>query len=206
MSLSKAELLARAAQSHIDAPAHLIKCLPTLCSDEAVEWKVQQVARLQKRARTSFKGFCFASLAVIVPFMAFHPGFFLRLENVTDDFTVWLSMAFIIAGTGTFVILVLAWLHLAVLKAAGGDKASRYALSPIAGTSQCTFALHCVEQGGELPKQWRDIALSERSQLIGLDYAIMQALTWRHEAECAELAAKQSLDEACRKVHGLPTN
>jgi hypothetical protein len=76
-------------------------------------------------------------------------------------------------------------------------------LSPISGTYQCEAALRHLEEGGPLVAAWRDIALTQRSQLLGIDCDIMQALHSAHDNAVSEAEFMEKRNAACRKVHGL---
>ena len=86
-------------------------------------------------------------------------------------------------------------------------------LQPIVGTNTCITALEYLAEDQVEAQQWRDQAISERSQLYHFDVEILKALAklnveereaerLRREAAQALAAQRQMTDAAFQKIHG----
>lgn len=86
-------------------------------------------------------------------------------------------------------------------------------LQPIVGTNTCITALEYLAEDQVEAHQWRDQAISERSQLYHFDVEILKALAklnveereadrLRREAAQALAAQRQMADTAFQKIHG----
>lgn len=73
---------------------------------------------------------------------------------------------------------------------------------PIAGTYYCVQAANAVKSC-PAAVQWRDYALSQRTQLRGYDYQIMGNLRSLHNAKEKRRQRLEEYAQACREVHGI---
>lgn len=194
--MTRDELIAEAAKAFVRNDMCMLKLAEQSLSSEQV---ASRAAFLSKRRERVNKVFGAASYGI---------GILLGCLWLVILFNEKRTVAMVILSV--IVIAALAVLSSAVLFAVQGTLVDCWAkrreatlLKPIAGTARCEDALRHLEAGGELTRNWRDLAIAERGQLQEFDVAMLDALRYRYESIVEESREKISWDEACRKVHGI---
>lgn len=76
-------------------------------------------------------------------------------------------------------------------------------LTAVAGTNYCEIGCEALKDGGPMVAAWRDLALTERSQLHVFDVEMMLSLGYVHRAKIRNAERRAQRDEACRELHGI---
>ena len=170
-------------------------------SDEAAD---RRLAQLTKQLGTLHK-VCGAlrSPAFLIPgflFMTLVGFAWMNSETVGKTFDAFLFGVILSLPTlGVFGILTLA------VEGLGSSllgECEATSLKKIAGTGYCESAVHYMESSSDA-LQWRDIALTERSELRVFDVEIMGVLA-RAQTDAEERQGKAARYEAaCKKAHGI---
>lgn len=195
----KVDILAEAKNAPC-LPAPVLKVAASSISDTTALLALAKVkARMRKVDIASNSAFALTSIGVLCNVL---PGV-MSSETVDSFGRGFQAIAVVILSL--LGGLILAALVRTVLASSLRATASHeLAYTPISGTSMCKDALECLEGGGELVLAWRNLALSERNQLLGLDVEIMKALRSRDAHYVGKVRREKELAEACRKVHGIP--
>jgi hypothetical protein len=175
-------------------------------SDEMAAQRAAVLSRRMKRLSRGYLLFCLAAFVLTLSFVGF--DVFISTippKSTTPAGQIAEKLFAVVLLTGCFSIawLLISFLLRLIVVDLWANKDELRMLEPIAGTYQCERALACLDEGGPLVAKWRDLALTTRSQLLGVDYDIMQAFKTAYEEErmCAAYQAK--LQAACKKVHGV---
>jgi len=203
-AMTKTELLALVLPKQLKLPKSLLNAAERSLSDAEVAAELQKLGTRRRLLQTVFGTVAFWAHGLLAYLMVSEPERFLKMDafkSTTELGAVGFLLFCFISGISAIGLLLL---YAATLAAANASDDHLRALTPIAGTLQCADVVYSIEHGGDLPRQWRDLVLAERNQLIELDCRVMKALRWKFEAECAAQAAKVARDRACRAAHGLP--
>lgn len=107
-------------------------------------------------------------------------------------------------GAGMLTLAFIATAQL-VMSITGIDKRALM-LGSLGDSLHNVAALRAFKEGGPAAQAWRDIALTERSELRVYDFAVMEALAYVHTEQASAVRRRQLAEYECRKLHGVPTN